>query len=202
MSAVHTFEMNCCSSASQPDPEGSAGSHGRTGGPSAARRSAVSSSTEAALLGATPLPPAFFGRARLADAIAGASSSSATMSTIAAAPLPAPARGAIPSAAGRMRYRPGGRKLPQARICRSRTPKNGRAALLRRGCCGDASSRPPKSRQVRMRLPGSCSGAAALIVLAPLSGGRQPLGVSLRGPNWHSWSSHTARPCCCTCCCC
>ena len=106
MSAVHTFEMNCCSSASQPDPEGSAGSHGRTGGPSAARRSAVSSSTEAALLGDTPLPPAFFGRARLADAIAGASSSSATMSTIAAAPLPAPARGAIPSAAGRMRYRP------------------------------------------------------------------------------------------------
>jgi hypothetical protein len=145
VSAVHTFEMNCCSSASQPDPEGSAGSHGRTGGPSAARRSAVSSSTEAALLGDTPLPPAFFGRARLADAIAGASSSSATMSTIAAAPLPAPARGAIPSAAGRMRYRP-----RRTQAAPSKNMQKPHARKWTRCCCGDASSRPPESREPRL----------------------------------------------------
>jgi hypothetical protein len=136
VSAVHTFEMNCCSSASQPDPEGSAGSHGRTGGPSAARRSAVSSSTEAALLGATPLPPAFFGRARLADAIAGASSSSATMSTIAAAPLPAPARGAIPSAAGRMRYRP---RRTQAAPSKNVSMQKPHARKWTRCCCPAAA---------------------------------------------------------------
>ena len=155
MSAVHTFEMNCCSSASQPDPEGSAGSHGRTGGPSAARRSAVSSSTEAALLGATPLPPAFFGRARLADAIAGASSSSATMSTIAAAPLPAPARGAIPSAAGRMRYRPRRTQAAPSKKPYAEAARQKMDALLLRRCKFKASgkSRASVDGLRRMRLP-------------------------------------------------